>query len=323
MVNDTTYSKGGVLMNLFDVFKKHKIPIIKNIKSSNFEIAGTTDNKPNMVYDLDSIEGIQSIPIPQYKAIRGIASPVNNIEYILQRKATEHKQNGRMDLAIACLKKSNEIMPHSNLSWQPKDYLRLIEYLKLSGRFEEARNEEAALRSKLPYVFDEVERNKLFLKRVLSNCRTLNTDLIEILPHGMTCGECSIYQDRVYSISGKDSRFPKLPEFIFKYGGIHPGCRHTFCAYVIDMDNNPNKTIIRSNRPFVDSRTKAEKEKYDEIQRKKEADVQDKLDYDYLREHLSDLCPKSISGYKRMKASNSENYQKLVIAARNIGYDIK
>lgn len=52
-------------------------------------------------YDFETIEGINSIKIPNYKPLQGMSSPVNNVEYILQRKATDHKKNGRMDLAIA------------------------------------------------------------------------------------------------------------------------------------------------------------------------------------------------------------------------------
>ena len=78
-------------------------------------------------YDLDTIDGIASILIPKYSQIKGMASPINNIEYILQRKATEHKRNGQMDLAIACLRKANEIFPYSNFMWPESDYLRLVE----------------------------------------------------------------------------------------------------------------------------------------------------------------------------------------------------
>ena len=41
-------------------------------------------------YDFETLEGIQNIPIPKYKPLQGMGSPVNNIEYILQRNATEH-----------------------------------------------------------------------------------------------------------------------------------------------------------------------------------------------------------------------------------------
>ena len=84
----------------------------------------------NIEYDLDTLQEIERIPIPNYKPLQGMGNPSNSIEYILQKKATEHKKNGRMDLAIACLKKANEIFPHSNFSWAEKDYMRLVEYLK-------------------------------------------------------------------------------------------------------------------------------------------------------------------------------------------------
>ncbi|MFT3951178.1 MAG: hypothetical protein QM689_04390 [Oscillospiraceae bacterium] len=111
--------------------------------------------------DFDSIEGIRSIPIPKYSKINGLASPVDNIEYILQRKATEHKKNGRMDLAIECLRKSNEIMPHSNFTWSASDYLRLVSYLKKDGQHEAARLEYSALQKQFTRQTDK-ERCKAF-----------------------------------------------------------------------------------------------------------------------------------------------------------------
>ena len=97
-------------------------------------------------YDFNNIESIMSIKRLIYKKLEGISSPVNNIEYILQRKATEHKKNGRMDLAIACLKKSNELMPYSNFEYSTSDYLRCFKHLKMNGQIKEAEKEEALLR---------------------------------------------------------------------------------------------------------------------------------------------------------------------------------
>lgn len=56
----------------------------------------------------------------------------------------------------------------------------------------------------------------------------IGTDLVEMTTHYCTCGECSKYQGRVYSITGTDTRFPPLPEQVFLYGGIHSECRHGF-----------------------------------------------------------------------------------------------
>ena len=115
-------------------------------------------------YDFQTLEGINSIKIPNYNSLQGISSPVNNVEYILQRKATEHKKNGKMDLAIACLKKANEIFPYSNFAWTEKDYMRLVEYLKQDRQFDEARKEEQKIKEvfqKTRFVFEgkKIETN--------------------------------------------------------------------------------------------------------------------------------------------------------------------
>ena len=45
-------------------------------------------------------------------------------------------------MAIACLRKANEIYPYSNFSYGYNDYMRVVEFLKDAGRFDEARKEK-------------------------------------------------------------------------------------------------------------------------------------------------------------------------------------
>lgn len=273
-------------------------------------IKSVIEEKP----DLETLEGINSIKIPIYKKIAsGVSSPTNNIEYILQRKATEHKRNGRMDLAIACLRKSNEIMPRSNFTWSSDDYLRLVEFLKDDGQFEEARKEETKIKS----FFDSMPAYSPFMNAPV--------DLFECSKHECTCSECSKYQGRVFSISGKDKNFPKLPDFILKTGQIHKGCRHDFYPFYANVCSKSElvKAIKFSNRPFVDSRSKKEKLEYE--QKKLEAEIyeRDKQNYDLLREHLPDIAPKSFGGYRKMKSTKSKNFIKLAEKAKEIGLNIE
>ncbi|MBG0770897.1 MAG: hypothetical protein H0S82_04270, partial [Anaerolineaceae bacterium] len=150
-------------------------------------------------YDFDTIEGIESIPIPKYSKINGIASPADNIEYILQRKATEQKRNGRMDLAIACLRKANEIFPHSNFLWPESDYLRLIEYLKQAGKFDEAREEEAKIKA----IFSSNTSSGLsfywesYLSNAKSNWNISGSDLIITCDPDVMCSECAKFSRRI------------------------------------------------------------------------------------------------------------------------------
>lgn len=66
-------------------------------------------------------------------------------------------------------------------------------------------------------------------------CLTLDegNDLVtcNIIPS--TCDICSVYQGRIFSISGKSKNYPALYETAFKrgYSIIHPNCRHRFFPY--------------------------------------------------------------------------------------------
>ena len=98
--------------------------------------------------------------------------------------------------------------------------------------------------------------------------------------------------------------------------------------------------IAFSNRPFIDDRLPedianakehadkmaAEREKqqwyYDHIIEIEAQRGIDKRDYKWLQDNLPDVCPKSYSGYKRMKNGNTKNYQKIVAKAKESGRDI-
>lgn len=97
-------------MNLFNIFHK------KNYKSNA------------KYYKLNTLEQITSIPTPTEK-FELLCDFTDSIEYVLQRKATEYKKAGKMDLAIACLKKSNEIMAFLSYSIWRK---RIFETSKIS-----------------------------------------------------------------------------------------------------------------------------------------------------------------------------------------------
>lgn len=51
--------------------------------------------------------------------------------------------------------------------------------------------------------------------------------------------------------------------------------------------------------------------------------LQEENDYAWLQKNLPDVCPKSLSGFRRMKNQNTKNYQQIVLSAANLGYKIK
>lgn len=161
---------------------------------------------------------------------------------------------------------------------------------------------------------------------VLKNCRELKTDLIEMSEHHPTCEECAKYQGRVFSLSGSDKRFPKLPEFIYKLGGVHKGCRHSFFPFVYGASKSAYghiNIIEYSNSPFLDNRSDDEKNQW-EIEEQNRLELEnDRKNYDILLKALPDLAPKSFSGYRKMKKTRSKNYVKLLEKAKSKGINIE
>lgn len=274
------------------------------------------------IYDLESIEGIDSIPIPNYEPLHGMGDPSNNIEYILQKKATEYKKNGRMDLAIACLKKSNEIFPHSNFSWSEKDYMRLVEYLKQDRKFDEAKKEELKIKELFKQFNIERKEKETYIHHNILG----NTDIISTNETFFVCEECAKYTKRFFSISGTSKKYPKLPEYLLENLPNHRYCG-IILSPVIENISEPawsyeGDFIKFCNRPFVDERTTEQKELFEKEVKAKEEAILDKEFYDLIFEKYPDIAPKSFNGYRRMKSSNSDNYQKFLIEAKKrLGYD--
>ena len=192
-------------------------------------------------------------------------------------------------------------------------------------------------------------------KRVVQNANALQTDLVIMDAHGAACPECAKYQGRVFSLSGKSKVFPRIPDVFYDHGAIHEGCGHNFHPYIHGI-NDPDlqytllvhplsdpryaKDIIAfSNRPFIDDRTDAAKQKYrDSLDHKKTGETnkyweeywaqeavkkeRDAKDYEWLHASFPDKCPKSLTGYRRMKTQNTKNFQVLKQLASEHGRDI-
>jgi hypothetical protein len=139
-------------------------------------------------------------------------------------------------------------------------------------------------------------------------------DLVEITTHYPTCAECSKYQGRVFSISGSDRRFPKLPTHIQHTQRIHEGCKHTIVPFVNSLQaaNEIAAAIKRSNKPFVDSRSKTERDIHNRQQEEMALAEQDAIEYDKIKKAAPNIAPKSFAGYRRMKKAKSNNYLALV-----------
>lgn len=168
------------------------------------------ENLYNTQYDIDSPEEIRSIPVP---------SKDDTLYYTLQRKATEYKRNGRLDLAIECLRKSNQLSDcYDRPPLLEKDYLRLVKYLKLAGLENDAVQEEQLIYSNHPEFKDKRILSIKKITATLIKCKKWKQDLV-IVETSNSCPICRKYNKKVYSISGKNQKYPKLPLEITQNGG--------------------------------------------------------------------------------------------------------
>lgn len=190
-------------------------------------------------YDMDSLDGILSIPVPAVNYNSGDWTK-DSIYYILQRKATEHKRNGHMDLAIACLRKSNELSDYADRPLlTQKDYFRLVKYLKYDGQTEMAAIEENNIYRNHPEFLDKRKSNLNGIKDSLMKALQWNNDLV-IVNTSRTCPICSQYNNKIYSISGKNNTYPLLPKQISEEGGFCPDCYLELLSYSEGINNQPS-----------------------------------------------------------------------------------
>lgn len=174
-------------------------------------------------YDMDTVEGIEAIPVPA-KDYDTDDFKTSCIFYLLQRKATVHKKAGRMDCAIACLKKSNEL---SDYEERPllleKEYLRLVKYIELTGDLDWAEREKQNIYARHPEFLDKRFSNIKRVKQALETSKRQGNDYV-VVSTRKSCPICGKYDSEVYSISGKSEKYLKLPIEITRDGGFCPKC---------------------------------------------------------------------------------------------------
>lgn len=149
---------------------------------------------------------------------------------------------------------------------------------------------------------------------------SLGYDLVKMTSHVTSCPICSVYQGRVYSISGNDSRFPKLDTvFSGEYANIHPNCRHRIFPYIPELADDLQNDISESNRSFeVDPRSKKSIDEYNKQQKEKVKLNNDRQQYQRYKLVFGKDAPKNFAGFRKMKYSSSGKYQELESEYRSI-----
>ncbi len=112
----------------------------------------------NKLYDLENIEDITRIPIPEFKQMGHDNYGVTGLlDYVLRMKAGAFYNRKEKELCSACLWKATEMMFCDSLcSWSKRDYIRLIYWHMDLGMDDEAERAKKYLESK-GMIFTEHE----------------------------------------------------------------------------------------------------------------------------------------------------------------------
>lgn len=139
-------------------------------------------------------------------------------------------------------------------------------------------------------------------------------DLMKMSSHYPTCPLCAQFQGRVYSISGKDKRFPPLSRaFQSGYKNIHPNCRHSVHPYIegLQAPEEVQADVEQSNKPFIDSRDQNQIDLYNQQQGKNRQARQDLYQYERYKSRLGEDAPKSLMAFRRVKNAGGEKWSNI------------
>lgn len=145
-------------------------------------------------------------------------------------------------------------------------------------------------------------------------------DLMMMTEHYPTC---EALQGRVYSISGRDKRFPPLSRaFPSGYRNVHPNCRHVMTYWIEEMQSPEEirAALARSNAPFTDNRSDEEIALYSKQQADSRRMRADRSQFERYRQRLGEDAPKSFHTFRRIKNADGQKWKEMQEKYRNYLY---
>ncbi len=307
------------------------VKMLPEPKTSYYEARELINQSTDIVsdginYDLTDRDSIYSIAIPDYTHSHGNAHAkdlgvTGYLEYVLRMHSGWLWNNGDYALSNVCLGKACQLMLYSTIGWQRKDYYRIVNQNIELGHFKKANEWKEWIEKYTPNPMDQITSN---YHSAISSCSYLETDLVEVGDLGGICSTCAKYRNRIYSISGKTRKFPRFPK------NFHFECGLLVSPFIDGVSEPTFKCIsyvLHSWRPFRDDRTAQEIENY-----KKRLELMsgwsepepnlNHIIYYWFKPKFPNDFPKSLSGFSRMRNSNSENYQRLIKKIEQAGYKI-
>ena len=267
-------------------------------------------------YNLCSINDIASIP--NYSTRTESYDITKQLEYLLYMASGELEKNNMLNQAIECLRKSNKLKLSSSFNYSYEDYMKICEKMVEKGMFEDAQKELEYLKSVKPELFSRKIYQKQLIDKCIENARSAGSDLLKMSSHSSACKLCSQFQGKVFSISGKNKNYPRLPETVRAIGSIHVGCRHIFNTFFEEYENKVHQNVAAINK-LVD-KLDSQNINYDKLFEEYDIDhkYNDRIEYYRLFYKYPELAPKSFNSYRRMKSNKTSGYLSLIEKLKNI-----
>lgn len=306
--DDTAYYKNGIL---FKILPSSRVDLYEDRHRSYSARYIVSDGN---TYDMDDSLSISSIVVPVFADINGMPKTSFDMSYNFQVRL---KKEERPNIAVSLAYKTADCMISSPIYWSKKDYYRVVIQLWSIGKIQEADNLLEYIKSKCPRVKADDEYKyirKESFEYHFRLARELKLDYL-ISDSCSCCPKCTPYRNRVYSISGKDKRFPKFSDYIphpedlccLSFSGFYyyDGC--TITEYNYDSNGNIKEkeidVIKHSNRLFKDDRSQYQKKMFEEDVIRKEKKAKSDKRY-YNRQTWIDKYNKSIKA--KMDSSKME-----------------
>lgn len=158
-------------------------------------------------------------------------------------------------------------------------------------------------------------QRKAHVDGVLNRMTQNNLDLIYVNSVGITCSRCAQYQGRVYSVSGSDKRFPPLIE----RPPYHAHCVHSAYPWIerYEDDEQVQRMLVESNRPFEDNRAERNIQRYTELQQEKSKKNEVRKQWIRYKSRMPDLP--DLRTFASHKARNTQKYQEWMADYRAFG----
>lgn len=145
------------------------------------------------------------------------------------------------------------------------------------------------------------------------------TDLVKMTEMPQCCKLCGAYQGKVYSISGKDKRFPALFKTVLKNGYAlpHPNCRHEFIPWHEEIEDPADvEKAIKDSRiqydekgELVDVRHQRDIEGYAQWQAGNRQLNREYLEYERMKKYYAEQGKeppyKTLGSFRRARRSDT------------------